>query len=150
MNLKLQRYSDNGESTLGLLFVNNNFFGHTLEDTHRDAKVAGQTRIPAGYYRMELRDEGGMTKRYAKRFPKMHKGMLWLRKVHNFKYVYIHTGNNKDHSEGCILVADSANNNTVEDGFIGKSTPAYKRLYSMVSKALLAGETVFIRVLDEK
>ena len=148
MNIKIVRYSDNGESTLGLLFVDGEFFCHTLEDTHRDVKVPGHTRIPVGHHKLELRAVGGMTKKYARRFPDMHRGMLWLRHVKGFTYVYIHTGNDKSHSDGCILVADNANNNTINNGFIGSSTPAYKRLYEHVIEAMDRGETVWVRIVD--
>ena len=52
MNLKLVRYSDNKESTLGILFLDDEFLCYTLEDTHRKEKIAGQTRIPEGKYKI--------------------------------------------------------------------------------------------------
>ena len=65
MKIRLLRYSDNGNSTLGLLFVDNTFFAHTLEDEFRDIKVMGETRIPHGRYGIIKREVmSKMTKRY--------------------------------------------------------------------------------------
>jgi len=104
MRLKLQRYSDNGESTLGLFYIDNQFKCYTLEDGFRKEKVPGETRIPSGVYEVTLRTEGGMHERYLKKFPGFHKGMIWLRNVSNFEYVLIHIGNSSDDTNGCILV----------------------------------------------
>lgn len=144
MKLEVLRYNDNGESTLGLLKVNGNFFCYTLEDEHRDEKVMHETRIPNGTYNITLRNEGGMTGRYAKKYPGIHKGMLWVRNVPNFKFIYIHAGNNDDHTSGCLLIGNTANNNRVADGFIGESRKAYVELYKMVVEALDRGEEVSI------
>lgn len=146
MKIDLKRYSDNGESTLGLLFVNNKFFCYTIEDTYRKVKVKHETRIPEGEYKVTLRNAGGMTGRYAKKFPGIHKGMLWIREIPNFEYVYFHMGNDKDDSSGCILTADMVNNNTVKDGFAGESRLAYTRFYKEVVKALDAGEEVVVSI----
>ena len=53
----LQRYSDDGESTLGLMFAGLDaskplFAGYTMEDEARAVKVAKETRIPAGDYEL--------------------------------------------------------------------------------------------------
>lgn len=149
MEITVRRYSDNGESTLGLLFVDKKFECYTIEDTKRDVKVVGETRIPQGNYEIKLRDEGGMTKKYASKFPILHHGMLWLQNVPNFKYVYIHIGNDAGNSEGCILVGNTANNNSLKNGFIGESTPAYKNLYKKILEALGKNEKVVISVIDE-
>jgi len=57
--LSLQRFHDSGQSTLGLLSVNDQFLCFTLEDEGREIKVKGETRIPAGRYQIKLRAEGG-------------------------------------------------------------------------------------------
>ena len=150
MILELVRYSDNGDSTLGLLFVNNVFFCHTLEDEHRDKKVMHETRIPSGFYKIEYRKVGGFHNRYKKRFPGLHKGMLELQDVPNFKYVLIHIGNTDEDTSGCILVGDIINNNTVTDAFLGKSSDAYKRLYKVISRELDKGNEVILTVKDMK
>ena len=149
MKLTLKRYSDNNESTLGLLFIDGKFECYTLEDIYRDVKVSGKTRIPSGIYQIKLRNEGGMTKHYGNLYD-FHKGMLWLQNVPNFSYVYIHIGNEAKNTEGCILVANTANNNQIEKkGFIGQSTPAYEKLYKKVSKSISNGDYTYIEIIDE-
>jgi len=144
MKIEVLRYSDNGESTLGLLKVNGKFFCYTLEDQYQEVKVKHQTRIPDGTYNITLRDAGGMTKSYAQRYPGMHKGMLWVRDVPNFEYIYIHSGNNDDHTSGCLLVGNTVNNNNNKDGFIGESRPAYVSLYREIIAAMDRGEEIEI------
>lgn len=149
MELEVLRYSDNGESTLGLLFVNGVFHCYTLEDEKRTEKVFGETRIPEGTYKMELRKEGGHHTRYAAKYPQIHKGMLHILDVPNFQYILIHIGNNDDDTAGCLLVGNLPNNNqVVSHGSIGESAKAYVRLYSLVSNAIQNGEAVTITYKD--
>lgn len=144
MKLEVLRYSDNGESTLGLLKVNGKFFCYTLEDEYREMKVKGDTRVPNGTYEVTLRNEGGLTKKYAQNYPDIHKGMLWVRNVPNFQYIYIHVGNDDDDTAGCLLVGNTANNNNLKDGFISDSRSAYVKLYKEILKAMDYGEEVTI------
>ncbi len=148
MHLTLYRLSTSEESTLGVLYLNGEFAGYTLEDTKRLKKVAGETRIPAGIYEIKLRKDGGMHQKYRQRFGRMHKGMLWLQNVPKFEWIYIHTGNKRGNTEGCILIGDSLNNNTLKDGFVGSSTPAYRRIYPKIAGAIAKGEDTNIRVAD--
>jgi hypothetical protein len=117
----------------------------TMEDGHRDVKVKGKTRIPAGTYKIKLRNEGTLTQKYAQKFPDIHKGMLWLQNVPGFEYIYIHLGNTAEHSEGCILVGNSINYDT---GFQGDSVAAYKSLYALISNEILNGGDVEITIED--
>ena len=149
MFLELKRIFNGNDSTIGLLSVNDNPFCFVIEDEHRGEKVAGETRIPKGVYKIELRNEGGMTKRYAERFPDIHKGMLWLRNVPGFEWIYIHVGNTDDHSEGCLLVNYGSTIDPVNGGGIGsKSTQCYKDLYALIIEAMERGENVHIIVKD--
>lgn len=162
MRLEVLRISSSTDSTNGLLFlvedhcnetdgawVERTFLAYTLEDEYRDEKVFGETRIPKGVYQLGLRTIGGYTQRYAKKFPDMHKGMLHVLNVPGFEYILIHCGNTDEHTAGCLLVGDSQENNQItEDGFIGKSTQAYKRIYPMIAKAIRKKEEVTIEYKD--
>ena len=65
--------------------------------------------------------------------------------VPNFEYILIHCGNTDEHTAGCLLVGDSQENNQIKkDGFIGKSSQAYKRIYPRIASALERGEKVTI------
>ena len=150
MKLLVLRFSSQKDSTNGILFevtdVGKRFLCYTLEDEHRVLKVRGETRVPDGIYNIELRKEGGFHNRYTKKFFDIHRGMLHVVDVPNFEYILIHTGNTDEHTAGCLLVGDSQENNEIiENGFIGKSTNAYKRIYPPIAKAIERGEEVTIQ-----
>jgi len=152
MKLKVIRFSSQSDSTSGLLFDitdGTKFLCYTLEDERREEKVAAETRIPAGVYSILLRKEGGFHGRYTKKYGDMHKGMLHVQDVPNFKWILIHTGNTDEHTAGCLILGDSQENNVLmKDGFIGKSVQAYKRVYPPIAEALENGEEVTIEYID--
>jgi len=129
----LQRTTLTRQSTIGKLDV----FGETvftLEDTKRDHKVFGETRIPPGRYRLDVRNEGGMNQRYAARFPDFHRGMIWLRHVPQFEYIYVHPGNTAGETLGCLLVGLSMDTNRIIS-----SVAAYRRIYGPIIEAIEDG-----------
>ena len=158
MNLEVIRFSSGTDSTNGILFETiqqgneidgifkqTKFLAYTLEDEYRSEKVFGETRIPDGTYKLGLRKVGGYHAKYSKRFPHIHIGMLHVLDVPGFEYILIHCGNTDEHTAGCLLVGDSQENNQItKDGFIGKSTQAYKRIYPRIAEAIDCGENVKI------
>ena len=153
MKLQVLRFSSQADSTSGLLFevteVKKHFLCYTLEDERRVLKVRGETRVPAGIYKIELRNEGGFHQRYTKKYPGIHRGMLHIIDVPNFEYILIHTGNTDEHTAGCLIVGDAQENNLIlPDGFVGKSVNAYKRIYPSIAKAIADGEEVTIEYID--
>ena len=153
MKLEVIRFSKQKDSTNGILFnISNNkrkFLCYTLEDESRTKKVWGETCIPEGEYSIGLRTVGGLHTRYSKRFADIHQGMLHVLDVPNFKYILIHCGNTDDDTAGCLLLGDTQHNNIVEkDGFIGRSTKSYFRVYPEIAKAIEEGEEVTITYRD--
>ena len=147
MKLEVIRFSSGTDSTNGILIdkTNNKFLAYTLEDEYRDEKKFGETRIPEGTYKLGLRKVGGYHTKYSKCFSDIHIGMLHVLDVPNFEYILIHCGNTDEHTAGCLLVGDSQENNQItKDGFIGKSTQAYKRIYPDIANAIDCGEEVTI------
>ena len=145
VELLLQRTRDTDTSTGGILTIDGIHHCFTCEDEHRDVKVPGKTRIPAGTYKIELRKAGGMSTRYADKFP-WHEGMLHLQDVENFSWVYIHIGNTDKHTAGCILVGYGAL--WRDSCVVTNSTEAYETLYKLVVESLSAGESVYITIKD--
>ena len=141
MELRVIRYCSREDWTLGMLMEDRTFLCYTLEDEHREEKVMHETRVPAGRYRITLRTEGGTHARYIKKYPDMHKGMLWVRDVPNFKWILIHTGNTDEHTSGCLLTGLTSDSSK---GFIGRSVDAYKAIYPRIAAALENVEDVFI------
>ena len=152
MELEVLRFSSEKDSTNGLLFDVTNgrkFLCYTLEDEHRDVKKYGETRVPAGTYRITLRTVGGFHARYLNKYGEMHKGMLWVRDVPNFEYILIHTGNTDEHTAGCLLLGNTQQTNFgSSNGFVGSSVDAYKRVYPPIAEALEKGEEVNITYTD--
>ena len=159
MDLEVIRISSGIDSTNGILFETieqgndidgswrqKKFLAYTLEDEYRSEKKYGETRIPDGKYKLGLRKVGGYHAKYSKRVSHIHVGMLHVLDVPGFEYILIHCGNTDEHTAGCLLVGDSQENNQIKkDGFIGKSTQAYKRIYPAIAKAIKAGECVTIK-----
>ena len=153
MKLEVLRFSSQKDSTNGVLFnvtEGREFLCYTLEDEYRNEKIKGETRIPAGTYKITLRTVGGFHGRYEKKYGEMHKGMLWVRDVPNFEYILIHTGNTDEHTAGCLLVGDTQNQNITKSksGFIGSSVDAYKRIYPPIASAIERGDDVEISYVD--
>lgn len=143
MELKVLRYNSSSTFTDGLFFINGKFQCHTIEDQFKEIKVKGSTRIPDGKYEVTLRKEGGFHSRYQKEYGNtFHKGMLWVRNVPNFEYILIHVGNSAKDTDGCLLVGMT--NSADEDGFIGGSKIAYRKIYPIIAKELESGRKVFI------
>jgi len=145
MLIELRREQDNGSSTIGVMRIDGIFECFTLEDTFNEPKIYSQTRIPEGEFRILLRDEGGMTKKYSKKYGDEHEGMLWLQDVPNFEYVYIHTGNKHEHTDGCILVGTGCDSNKIRQSVTG-SVLKYKKTYAKILKAIKDGEEVTIKI----
>ena len=154
MTYILTRYSDNGDSTLGLLHkvletaLGKRLVlqGYTLEDEYRDEKVMQETRIPAGVYTVDKQPiDTPLTKKYQAKYP-WFKKHLEIKNVPGFVGVYFHIGNTDSDSAGCILLGDVASNNVIGDGSISNSTIAFKRFYQSVYDNL----PVTLVVRDEK
>lgn len=154
-----QRYSDNGKSTQGLLFnkaVPHLIFCHVLEDEHREIKVAGETRVDAGLYELKIREEDSpLTIKHREAYNKGYAEPWFVYHIEitglpRHKFCYFHAGNKETHSEGCPLLNDTANNNSIEAGDMSRSIQAVKRFYDMVYPHLKKGGRAFVEIRDEK
>jgi len=154
MKLEVLRFSSGKDSTSGILLDTSNgkktFLCYTLEDEQREVKVYGETRIPAGTYKLKLREEGGFHNKHLARYgADWHKGMIWVQDVPNFKWILWHSGNTDENTAGCLLLGNSQESNLVKkDGFIGASRDAYKLVYPRVSEAILSGQDVEVTYID--
>ncbi len=134
MEINVDRYVSDEDTTLSRVFVDGSFACFGLEDEYREDKVPGKTRIPAGAYRVTLRAEGKMYHEFKNRFPGFHKGMLHIRDVPGFEYVLIHIGNTDEDTRGCLLIGTQANN-APGNMSISNSKIAYELFYPMVVSA---------------
>jgi heme-degrading monooxygenase HmoA len=111
-------------STIGDLYIDGQYFCHTLEDTILDVKIAGVTAIPYGRYEVIIN--------FSNRF---QRPMPLLLNVPGFLGIRIHSGNTDEDTEGCILVGF-----TEADDFIGNSKSAFSQLFSKIQKSLKQGK----------
>lgn len=158
MNFILQRFSDNRDCTIGILFKKItdgngdrlNLEAYTMEDEYRSVKEMKETRIPAGFYTLGIQPaETPKTLQYRTKYP-WFKNHIEILNVKDFKGVYIHIGNRDEDTDGCVLLGDTVNNNNVTTGEISTSTVAFKRFYEAVYEALTKGTKCFLEIRDEK
>ena len=145
MNLTLKRFKETDDATLGSLYIDGEFECYTLEDEHRDIKVAGETRIPAGEYKLKDRRYGGFYERY-KRLGPWHAGMIEIENVPGFTNILIHRGNKDSDTAGCLLVGSDYNENNMT---IQSSAAAYERLYKKVYPEIIGGKEVILTISKE-
>ncbi len=139
MIVTVDRFKSDADATISKVNVDGQFVCFGLEDEYRADKVASETRIPAGRFKVGVRKEGGFHARYTQRFPDMHRGMLHVLDVPGFEYILIHIGNTDDDTAGCLLVGLHAD---VDDGElrVSSSKLAYQNIYPMVIDVAERGE----------
>ena len=104
MKIKIERLTMTSTTIIGKMYLNNEYFGYTLEDVNRDIKIKHKTCIPAGVYKVVL----SVSNRFKRLMP-------LLIDVPNFKGVRIHGGNTHKNTSGCPLVAKNRlNDNTIQ------------------------------------
>lgn len=159
MRWVLQRYSDDGKSTLGLLFKEIvvegkrqlHFFCDTLEDEYRDEKVMHETRIPAGIYELKIRKEDTpLTLKHRKSYGDWFKFHIEITGIKNFTGVYIHAGNTEHDTSGCLLLAYGKSKLNGVQQLSATSRLAVKDWYNEVYDHLDAGLRAWIEIRDEQ
>ena len=152
MELKLIRKIKTDTYTIGELYINNNLFCSTLEDTDRglldsmlldeikSKKVYGQTAIPKGAYDITL--DVVSPKFKDRTWAKFCEGKLpRLIDVKGYEGVLIHVGNKAEDTLGCILVGQNATG-----GFVNNSTDTFKKLYQLLLDSKNKGEKLTIKI----
>ena len=115
----LQRLVATPNATVGELFINGEHECFTLEDMVRPdgIKIAGETAIPAGRYKVALT--------WSRRFNQV---MPLLLNVAGFVGIRIHWGNTAKDTDGCILVGTDRSLNAVVH-----SRVAYEQLFAKLN-----------------
>ena len=143
------RYGFGQESTLSRLFLAQSFECFLLEDERRKVKVYGETCFPEGCYEVTLRTEGKKHQDYLERFPDFHEGMLWIRGVPDFSFLYYHIGNKAKHTDGCPLTGTTPRILIPSGEFeVGSSEKAYVPFYRKVLAEMKSGSRVFTTVRE--
>lgn len=136
MMLSLRRRWFYRDFTGGNLLIDGAFFCRTIEDAVRTdgVKVAGETAIPAGIYRVELTMS-----------PKFKKVLPELVGVPNFSGVRIHSGTTAADSRGCVLVGE-ATDAEMSKGTIRNSRITLSRLMAVLLAEQKNGHEIYIEI----
>lgn len=146
--IKVLRYTDDGETTLGLLYIDGEFYCYTLEDTFREVKVPGKTRIPAGSYQIDfIKQLTPLTLTYRKTrdWFDYH---LEIKNVPGFTGVYIHNGGTSEDTEGCLLIADGITANDATK-MLTNSRQTFEEFYKLIGNRLRNNCPVNITLYNE-
>lgn len=142
MKINLKRIYKGANYTIGKLYINNEYFCDTLEDTDRgltndmdlekiqELKKPTITAIPKGTYPVIIT--------YSPRFKQY---MPLLMNVKGFDGIRIHSGNEHKDTSGCILVGE----NKVK-GKVINSKVTYTKLYNIIKATLDAKEDITITI----
>ncbi len=154
MKIVLDRKWRKSEYTIGRLYINDEFFCNTLEDTDRELdqdmdlrvlrnkKIPNQTAIPTGVYEITLDVKSPKFSTY-NFYDKVCDGYLpRLLNVPGFTGILIHCGSNASHSSGCILVGD----NTIKGG-LTNSKSVFESLYNKMKIAKENNEKITIEII---
>jgi len=118
-NLLLIRDTFTEKSTIGKLYFDGEFYGHTLELPWKDNEKRVSC-IPKGVYEVKKRH----TEESKYKYEHLH-----ILDVENRELILMHVGNYPKNSKGCILLG-----NTRALNFVGESRKAfYKLMYDLGS-----------------
>ena len=140
MKLRLERHGSGKTATIGEISVNGVAFCHSLEDVIRERKgvpvekwkVAGETAIPAGTYRVEIT--------YSPRFKE---DLPLLLAVPGFTGIRIHAGNGPEDTEGCILVGRWNGGERVSE-----SRKTLEALMDVLEAGMQDGQPITLEILN--
>jgi len=135
-DLKLERIFSNNRFTGGNMFLDNKFLCFSCEDIHREIKIPGETRIPAGRYKVGVVFS-----------PKHGPNTLQLQNVPDFTGIQIHVGNSEVDTEGCILVGDDLTADSSIQHPLTKSRSCFDRIHPILLPIAQAGD-LWISIID--
>jgi hypothetical protein len=139
MQLKVIRSVFTDKTTLGQLYLNDEFFAYTCEDTVRNLngdcskKIQNKTAIDSGSYEVIL----SFSNRFQRYLP-------LLLNVRCFEGIRMHGGNTAEDSEGCILIGAQGDMET-------KIWNCASKVAGLVAalKAVERSEKIFIEIVEE-
>ena len=135
MKLTLKRIALRQTYTIGKLYIDDNYFCDTLEDTVRDLdkdgkfdngekKINGKTAIPYGTYEIKWT--------YSPRFKKYTPQLM---NVPSFEGIRIHSGNQSKDTEGCLLLGENK-----KVGMVLNSRATINKFYPLIKEACSKGK----------
>ena len=134
--LQVTRTDYTDQSTIRQFDIEGKPFCYTLEDVvrPRGIKIKGETAIPAGRYRVR----NTLSAKFGKVLPQ-------IMDVPMFEGIRIHGGNDKDDTEGCLLLGMHRGRDHIDT-----CKPALDHVYTLITGAEAAGKEVYITIKDAK
>lgn len=132
MEILLKREPSDMQKTFGTLYIEDDYECETLEDVVREAKIHGETAIPAGHYRITLEHS-----------PRFGPETITINAVPNFTGVRIHAGNSAADTHGCPLVGQDRS----ETGLL-RSKIALAQLKSRIKAGIEADGECWLTIED--
>lgn len=135
MEITVKRINKINDYTIGQMFIDDEYFCDTLEDTVRDLtnvqdKIYGRTAIPAGTYSVILD--------YSGHFKKLLPHIL---DIPFFSGVRIHSGNDVEDTNGCILVGSYHH-----AGYITESRVTMEKLMKKLRETINNGDRITLSI----
>ena len=135
MEITIKRINKTNDYTIGQMFIDDEYFCDTLEDTVRDLtnvkdKIYGRTAIPAGTYSVILD--------YSGHFKKLLPHIL---DIPFFSGVRIHSGNDVEDTNGCILVGSYHH-----AGYITESRVTMEKLMKKLRETINKGDRITLSI----
>lgn len=145
--------------------------GVGIEDEKRNIKVAGETRVEAGIYPMQLMNSPHFSKAYYRdddgnligskvrstapsevkaKYHTQHEG-IYLLNVKNFVGVMWHWGNTDDDTEACYIVGSVFGKINKQDAVIAsraKYVEIYPKIFQAYQKAQKEKSRILIQYID--
>lgn len=149
INLTILRISDDGETVVGKLFLNEVFYCYTLEDSHSDEKIRAEILPAPGAYSLRLnQNDQAVASVYQQLYPGWFSFPLQLQNVPGFTAVYILNNSNDAPDHASIMVTDTLQVSNKE-AFLKSSEATFKRLYLWLRQALEKGISARIIIKEE-
>ena len=143
---RFRGYGISKEDTLSVCYFDGKFVCLILEDEFREVKVPGETRIPAGRYKVILEHSPKFS--VPDRYGKDHK-MLTILGVPNFSGIRIHMGVVETDTDGCPLTGNGYYLRTDGRVRLVDPRPAYDALRAVAVPPLERGDSIWLEVVDE-
>lgn len=141
------RFQGGKDFTHGFMRIDSRFECFLLEDELRNVKVQGETCFQEGFYELKIKKVlTPLTKRYRDKY-EWFEYFIEITGVQDFSHLYYHIGNDDDDTEGCPLLGQTMDTKK-KNGWIGRSTAAYKAFYKKIYPRLKSGEQVFVNVIN--
>ena len=142
----LQRYRDDGNVTLGLLYVNEHFYCYTIEDSAASLSEGKPGKIPPGSYAVGFEKAAtALTTMYRARFPEWFTRHIQL--SGNSHSAYLYNGSDSRNNHGNIMVSDfpavQGDNPLAVNPIV-----TYERLYKYLAEKIYSNIEIVITISE--